>query len=91
MSITYTKSTVKWILKIFLPWLCSSVGYSVIPIPQLCGFSSQSRYIQESINECKDRWGHQLLSLCVCVCVRMHSYAYVFLFSLKKSINKIIV
>ena len=34
------------------PWPGRSVGWSVIPIHQECGFDPQSGHIQESTNEC---------------------------------------
>ena len=56
-----------------LPWLGSSVGSRVILIHQGCGFDPWSRYIEDSTNECINKWNNKSMF---------------FSLSKKKSINK---
>ena len=39
-----------------LPWPGSSVGWSIIPICQSCGFDPQSGHIQETTSEGMNKW-----------------------------------
>ena len=40
-------------------WLGSSAGSSVLLIGQLCRFDPWSGYVQESTNECIDKWNNK--------------------------------
>lgn len=63
----------------FLPWPDSSVGWSVIPTHQGYRSSPWPGHIEETSNECLNKWSNESLSL---------SFS-LFLLSLSKSIEKI--
>ena len=45
------------------PWLGCSVGQNVIPIHQGCEFIPRSGHIQESTNECINKWNNKSMFL----------------------------
>ena len=49
--------------KLLWPWLGGSVGQSVIPTCQGGGFDSPSQHIQESTNECINKWNNRRVFL----------------------------
>ena len=46
-----------------LPWQENSVGYSIDPICQGCGFNSMSGHMQEATNEGINKWNNKSMSL----------------------------
>ena len=53
-------------LYIFKLWLGRSVGWSTILLCQGCGFDPRSGHMQESTNECINKWNNILISLSPC-------------------------
>ena len=52
-------------LRSFWPWPGSSVGSSIITIHQGCGFNPKSGHIEESNNECIDKFNNKWMSICL--------------------------
>ena len=44
------------------PWLGSSVGWSVVPLRQVCGFDLWAGHMQEATNECMNTWNNKSMS-----------------------------